>query len=175
MISGDHVGLRAIERADLGQLLEWRNRPDLRRFFREHRELSESDQERWFVNVVGADPGTAMFAIERLADNALVGAAGLCQINWRARSADLSLYIGLGGVYVDDLLAPEAAQLLIAYGFGELALHRIWVEVYAFDDAKHRLVEQLGFTQEGTHRESHYADGEWHDVLSFGLLKHEAT
>ena len=35
MICGKHVSLRAIEKEDLSQLMEWRNKPELRKFFRE--------------------------------------------------------------------------------------------------------------------------------------------
>ena len=37
MITGNFVGLRAIEHEDLASFLEWRNKPDLRRNFREYR------------------------------------------------------------------------------------------------------------------------------------------
>jgi RimJ/RimL family protein N-acetyltransferase len=173
MLEGTHVALRAIERADLPQLLEWRNHADYRRFFREHRELSMEQQTRWFEDVVIADPGTRMFAISRRADGRLLGAGGLCFIDPVNRSADLSIYIGADGVYIDDMLAPEVARLLIRYGFHELGLHRIWVEVYDFDAAKRRLCEALGFHLDGRHREAHFGDGRWHDSLFYGLLEGE--
>ena len=46
MLSGKHVGLRAIELADLPQLLEWRNKPEFRQYFREYRELNTEQQRR---------------------------------------------------------------------------------------------------------------------------------
>lgn len=39
MLTGKRTGLRAIEQQDLNQLLEWRNQPEYRRYFREYREL----------------------------------------------------------------------------------------------------------------------------------------
>ncbi|CAM5563634.1 GNAT family N-acetyltransferase OS=Lysinibacillus sphaericus OX=1421 GN=LS41612_19540 PE=4 SV=1 [Lysinibacillus sphaericus] len=33
MLKGNLVGLRAIEKTDLTQLLQWRNNPEFRRFF----------------------------------------------------------------------------------------------------------------------------------------------
>ena len=173
MVEGTHVALRAIERDDLTQLLEWRNDPDYRRFFREYRELNMEQQTRWFEDVVIADPRTRMFAISRRADDGLLGACGLCLIDPVNRSADLSIYIGADGVYIDDTLAPEAARLLIRYGFEELGLHRIWAEIYEFDAAKRGLFEALGFHLDGRHREAHFGDGRWHDALFYGLLEGE--
>ena len=114
-----------------------------------------------------------MFAIVDLADGRLLGASGLCFIDPVNRNCDLSLYIGDDGVYIDDRYAPDAARTTLEYGFGELGMHRIWVEIYEFDTAKRRLLEELGFQLEGRHREHHFAEGGYHDSLFYGLLASE--
>ena len=48
MIKGKLVGLRAIEREDLILLRDWRNNPDLRKNYREVRELNLANQEVWY-------------------------------------------------------------------------------------------------------------------------------
>ena len=63
MIKGKYVGLRAIEKTDLPQLLEWRNKPELRRYYREYRELGIDHQTQWFQSKVINDNSTVMFAI----------------------------------------------------------------------------------------------------------------
>jgi RimJ/RimL family protein N-acetyltransferase len=126
MLKGDHVGLRAIERADLPTLLEYRNRPHFRRFFREYRELSAEHQGLWFDKLVMSDPGTRMFAIEEIKTGRLLGACGLCYIDFINRSADFSIYIGADDLYIDEVFAPDAARVMIRYGFEELNLHRLW-------------------------------------------------
>lgn len=174
MIVGELVGLRAIEPEDLDLLVAWRNTPALRRYFREYRELTSRDQKAWYERSTG-DPGTLMFAIvDRTADKSpLVGATGLCYIDWVRRSAELSLYIGRDELYVDDRLAPDALSVLVAYAFEELALHRLWTEVYSFDDRKARLYERFGFQLDGQHRDAHFSDGRWHDSQFFSLLEGE--
>ncbi len=171
MLNGTVTGLRAIERGDLPQLLAWRNQPDFRRFFREHRELSIDQQTRWYETAVLNDPGTRMFSVVERASGALIGATGLCYIDPINRSADLSLYIGARGLYIDDVFAPDAARTLIRYGFEELSLHRIWAEIYSIDTAKQRLFECLGFVVDGRHREAHWTEGRWVDSLFYGLLE----
>jgi len=173
MLKGEHVALRAIEPEDLQVLLEWRNRPEYRRFFREHRELSADHQGRWYREKTLDDPTTRMFVIIRLSDGALLGACGLCYINWIDRNADLSIYIGADGLYIDNLYAPDAAGILIKYGFHELGLHRIWTEIYSIDAAKQRFFAELGFSLDGRHRESHWTEGAWVDSLFYGLLAAE--
>ncbi len=175
MLRGTNVGLRAIERGDLPKLLEWRNQPDFRRYFREFREISGEHQNRWFENVVMNDPCSRMFAIEKLSSGALLGACGLCYIDWVNRNADFSIYIGAEGLYIDDCLAPDAARVMAKYGFDELNLHRLWAEIYAFDVPKAEFFERLGFTLEGRHRQTHWSEGKWHDSLYFSLLSDDLS
>jgi RimJ/RimL family protein N-acetyltransferase len=170
MLSGKHVGLRAIELADLPQLLEWRNKPEFRQYFREYRELNAEQQRRWFDEKVNGDPTIKMFSIIDLSSDRLLGACGLCYIDWVNRTADFSIYIGADDLYIDKKFAPDAAKVLIRYGFEELGLHRLWSEIYAFDDPKKAFFDQLGFALDGRHRETHWANGLWHDSLFYGLL-----
>ncbi|MDO9093335.1 MAG: GNAT family protein [Rubrivivax sp.] len=170
MIKGRATALRAIEASDLDQLLAWRNRPELRRFFREYRELNATQQRQWFDSKVNGDPSTRMFAIVHQDTDTLLGAAGLCYIDWINRTADFSLYIGHEGLYIDDTLAPDVAVTMIDYAFDELGLNRLWSEIYAFDEAKASFFQKLGFTLDGRHRQTHWAEGAWHDSLFFSLL-----
>ena len=191
MIRGRYTALRAIEESDLAQLLAWRNRPQLRRYFREFRELNSTQQRAWFDNKVNGDAGTRMFAIvdetegrllgesspgRLLGENSkrrLLGACGLCYIDAVNRTADFSLYIGADDLYIDDRLAPDAAVTLIRYAFDELGLNRLWSEIYAFDAAKAAFFNRLGFALDGRHRQTHWAEGAWHDSMYYSLLAND--
>ena len=136
MLKGKYVGLRAIEESDLSQLLLWRNQPNYRRFFREYRELSQTNQRNWFDSKVLNDKSTEMFSIVDINTGELLGACGLCYIDWINRNADFSIYIGKDDLYIDERYAIEAAQIMMKYGFEELNLHKLWSEIYSFDKAK---------------------------------------
>lgn len=170
MLKGQYTALRAIEASDLPQLLAWRNQPELRRYFREYRELNSAQQQQWFDSKVNGDPGTRMFAIVELPSQRLLGACGLCYIDWVNRTADFSIYLGADGLYIDQKFAPDAARVLIGYGYQELSLHRIWSEIYDFDTAKQGFFDLLGFKQDGRFRQTHWAEGRWHDSLFYSLL-----
>ncbi len=174
MLSGQTTQLRAIEPKDLEPLRIWRNKPEFRRYFREYREISVEMQEAWYRNSVLNDPRVRMFAIEDKSGR-LLGACGLCYIDAINRSADFSIYIGADDLYIDDVFAPDAGRTLIAYGFAELNLHRIWAEIYDFDLPKQALFPKLGFTLEGRHRQTHWSEGQWSDSLFYGLLASERT
>ena len=107
MLKGEYVGLRSVEKNDLPILLEWRNQPEYRQFFREYRELNSVNQEKWFANKVLGDPGTIMFTIVNLVDNKVLGACGLCYIDWINRNADFSIYIGDKNVYIANITGKK--------------------------------------------------------------------
>ena len=171
MLKGKYVGLRAIEESDLTQLLLWRNQPNYRRFFHEYRELSQTNQRNWFDSKVLNDKSTEMFSIVDINTGELLGACGLCYIDWINRNADFSIYIGKDDLYIDEKYAIEAAQIMMKYGFEELNLHRLWSEIYSFDEAKKVMFDRLGFKLEGVHRETHWTEGKWCDSLFYGYLR----
>lgn len=173
MLTGKCVGLRAIEDKDLDQLLGWRNNPNLRKYFREYRELSDANQKLWYSDKIIKDPNTSMFSIIELNNNQLIGACGLCYIDWKNRNADFSLYIGKDQIYIDCRYAFDAGKILIAFGFNELNLHRIYAEVFDFDIPKRELLEKLQFVYEGTHRDKQWCEGSWHSSEYYGLLATE--
>ena len=176
MIKGKKVALRAIEKEDLPLLMEWRNNPEYRQYFREYRELNSVSQERWFQNIVNGDKNTIMFTIVLTETGEPIGCCGLCYINWVNRFADLSLYIGWRNAYIDsEGYAQEACELLFSYGFGELGLHKIWTEIYDFDIKKYELYKLFNFQQDGILRENYFHLGKWYDSRIMSLLATDYT
>ncbi len=173
MLRGHQVGLRAVDRSDLEDLLAWRNRPEYRRYFREYRELSMDNQVQWFEKVVLGDRNTVMFSIVELDTGKLLGACGLCYIDWVNKSADFSIYIGADDMYIDDKYADDAAKVMMQYGFNELGLHRLWCEIYEFDEPKKELFNRLKFNQDGILRQTHWSEGKWCDSIFWSMLSHE--
>ncbi|MHA1381287.1 MAG: GNAT family N-acetyltransferase [Candidatus Helarchaeota archaeon] len=174
MLKGELLGLVAVEREDLKQLMNWRNNAEFRKHFREYRELSMRHQEIWFEEKVIKDPNTIMFSIRRLEDNELLGCCGFVYINWVHRHADLSLYIGWNDAYIDEEgYAEESCKLLLDYGFKEICLNKVWTEIYEFDEKKKALYDKLGFKQDGLLRQNYWYDGKWWDSRILSLLKEE--
>lgn len=173
MLKGKYIGLRAVEREDLPQLMEWRNTSKYRQYFREFRELNLEQQNQWFENTVCKDPKTLMFSIVELSTNRLLGACGLCYINWTHRNADFSIYIGADDLYIDNKFADDAAMVMANYGFNEINMHRLWAEIYDFDEPKKQMFNRLGFTLDGMFRQTYWHDGKWHNSLFFSMLADE--
>ena len=173
MIKGINIGLRAVEKEDLIYFRDWRNIPSFRKNFREVRELSFIDQEVWFNSLQKTKHINYMFTIVDLKTNQPIGAAGLLYINWIIRSGDFSFYIGDEKKYIgDDGVAEEAAKLLIDYGFKNLNLNKIWMELYEFDSQKiDFFMRKFKFVQDGILRDNCFEDGRYWNSLIISLLK----
>jgi RimJ/RimL family protein N-acetyltransferase len=171
MLIGELVELHAIEREDLPQMQEWRNDPKLRKNFREYRELSADQQELWYQQAVLGDQNSIMYSIKMKSNKELIGCAGFNHVNWIHRRGEVSLYIGRNRDYIDDQgLAKDALNLLLAFGFRELGLQRIWTETYEFDDKKRDLTKQVGFSEDGRLRANYFYEGRWWDSLVISII-----
>ena len=173
MIKSKNFGLRAVEEKDLEKLRDWRNLTDFRKNFREVRELSLTDQKNWLRSVNDAKQNNFMFSIIDLKNNQVIGACGLLYINWIISSADFSFYIGKDELYIDNKgIALEIANLLIDYGFNNLNLNKIWMELYEFDYKKiNFFTKEFNFLVDGKLRQNCFEDGKYYDSLIISLLR----
>jgi RimJ/RimL family protein N-acetyltransferase len=69
--------------------------------------------------------------------------------------------------------ATEAARAILALGFGELRVHRIWSWCIAENVGSARVLEKLGMRREGRQREREYFKGRWWDTLLYAILDYE--
>ena len=172
MIKGEIIGLRAVEDKDLEQLKDWRNISSFRKNFREVRELNSTNQKLW-LNNTNSSSNDFMFVFENIKTNEIIGAGGLLYINWIIRSADFSFYIGWNEKYIDNNgFAKEASELLISYGFNNLNLNKIWMELYEFDKAKlDFFMNKFNFKLDGVLRDNCFEEGKYWDSKIISLTK----
>jgi RimJ/RimL family protein N-acetyltransferase len=62
-------------------------------------------------------------------------------------------------------------RLMVNYGFKELNLHRIELDVFAFNTRAIRVYENIGFKREGLLRDTLFYDGEFHDTVLMSILE----
>jgi len=187
MIRGEKIELRAVSANPevLARLRDWRNTPELRRWFREYREITWNEHiEYWkgrdgrkdechFCILTSADEMKKVKTIEPKDDDEypwIIGYAGLTKIHPVNRTAEFGIY--LAPEYQRKGFGKDALMTLLRYGFEELNLNRIWAEVYAGNDAL-KLYQRIGFKQEGTLHEHVFKDGSYIDSYMIGLLRTE--
>ncbi len=111
--------------------------------------------------------GTTL-AVTLREDRKLVGAVGL-QLEKKHHCAELGYWTGRE--YWGQGYATEAAQALVAYGFNELGLHRIYARHFRRNPASGRVMQKLGMIHEGTLREHVLHWGQYEDLEYYGLLE----
>jgi [ribosomal protein S5]-alanine N-acetyltransferase len=71
-------------------------------------------------------------------------------------------------------MASLAVALVCDHAFGPVGLHRLQADIRPENRPSRRLVERLGFAQEGLLRRYLDIDGDWRDHLTFALLAEDA-
>ena len=104
-------------------------------------------------------------------DEKLIGQTAFKSIRWFNRKAELSLFIHPD--YQGKKIGSRILEALIGHAFMHLNLHRLEAEIIEYNPAAIRLVEKMGFVNEGRLREARYFDGKYYDILRYGLLKSE--
>lgn len=72
-------------------------------------------------------------------------------------------------------LMTEALQALVRFGFERMGLNRIEADVTVGNDASGRVLEKLGFTEEGVLRQRGFWKGRYHDLSMFSLLREDGV
>ena len=67
----------------------------------------------------------------------------------------------------------DALRAICDFGFGQLRLERIELDVYEPNLRAQRSYQKAGFVKEGVLRRAHFSDGRFHDVLRMSLLREE--
>lgn len=112
------------------------------------------------------------FAIVLKESDKLIGNISLIEVDLVHRNAVLGIFIG------DDSnrgkgYGKEAIKLLLEYGFNNLNLNNIMLNVYSFNKRAIKVYESLGFKKFGTRHKSHYFKGKFYDEIQMEILKEE--
>ena len=170
---GERVYLRAIEPRDLkGPWFDWLNDYEVTRFLESGTFPNTPEGMRRYFRNVAQNPDNLMLAIVTKDANKHIGNIKLGPINRAHRFADLAVMIGDKASWGRGY-AGEAWELVVAYGFERMGLHKITLGVYADHEAAVKLYQRLGFTIDGTLREHLFRDGCYHDKYVMSMLEDE--
>ena len=169
MFEGKNVNLRSLEIDDLGILKKWRNDKITRNHTREYRLLNMINQKQWFETIHKDNPPKfLMFGVIDKRKK-LVGVCGLTYIDWKNRHCEISIILYLKN-WQKTKEAKETISLLINYGFGELNMRRLWVEIFDTVPENIKLFESLNFHREGILRDKLWRQKKWHNSYIYSKL-----
>ncbi|WP_315790583.1 GNAT family protein [Fischerella sp. JS2] len=130
--------------------------------------------ETWteFQSSMTASPNGFHFHLRTLADDTLIGCAGLFNIQWMHQIASLGIAIG-DPAYWGKGYGTDGLRLLLGYAFRELNLYRVGSSTISYNIRSIKAHEKVGFRQEGTQRSFIQREGKRFDLIVYGILRPE--
>ncbi|WP_432881405.1 GNAT family N-acetyltransferase [Kribbella sp. CA-245084] len=165
----ERLTLRRFTPADAERFAAYRSDPAVAHYQGWDAPVSLTDAQETVERFGQGDPEAAgwfQYAVDL--DGLLIGDLGL---NLHENLMQAELGFTLATEYQGRGYASEAVRGLLEHLFVERELHRVSAEADARNNASARLLERVGFTQEGLRLSNTWFKGEWTDDLLFGYLR----
>lgn len=143
--------------------------PEVSRFAGTHTTF-EADQVRAVLRGRGAQHDRADWAIHRQHDGAFLGEAVINDFDPHNESAGYRIWLG-GPAHFGRGYGTEATRLVVDYALDRIGLHRLELEVFAFNPRARRVYEKCGFQLEGTLRDALLWEGAFTDTHRMAILR----
>jgi RimJ/RimL family protein N-acetyltransferase len=179
-LTGEKVVLRPFIEDDLAALRELLEDPEVLKLTGSvHGDEAEAEPDDWsrveqlrrWYRERNAQPDRLDLAVVDKASSQCVGEVVLNE--WDAGNRNCNFRTLLGPSGRDRGLGTEAVRLIVGYGFEQLGLHRISLQVYAFNPRARHVYEKVGFIAEGVLREELRYRDQWVDATMMSILAHE--
>ena len=171
-LTGNEVGLRGLEKADLSLFKEWLADSEVT-FFLEmgDRPIRQKEADD-FWQIASQDEDSVVFAILEKTGKRVIGICGLFQISKIHRRSQLNILIGAKDFWGKGC-GRDACSLLLDYGFNKLNLNSIQLGVNSENMRAVRAYESIGFVFEGKRRSFIYRNGKYYDMSVYSMLRSE--
>jgi ribosomal-protein-alanine N-acetyltransferase len=122
----------------------------------------------WFKQIWEEETGIWWGICYKETPERMLGACGLNGWNKTHNLAEIGYW--LLPSYQRQGIMNEAVSSMLQYAFRHMKMHRVHAIVEPENTSSVRLLEQLGFLQEGHQRDAEFKNGKYIDLLLFGLL-----
>ncbi|MCI3919554.1 GNAT family N-acetyltransferase [Paenibacillus sp. TRM 82003] len=170
-LEGERIYLRPIGMADAAWYFQSLYVTETRKLTGTQKHYTYEQIER-YIDGKSRDSSSVLLLIALQSNDELIGDIAIQDIDPTNRNANLRIAINQSE-HMGQGLGSEALELMLEYGFGVLNLHRIELNVFAYNERAIRAYEKVGFRREGVQREALYYDHEYHDSIMMSLLEDE--
>jgi ribosomal-protein-alanine N-acetyltransferase len=167
----DEYHVRSLQEADLsGPYPSWFEDQEVCRY-NSHGKFART--ESWFRRYVESiNASNAVVWAICHDDDGHIGNVSLQALSMIDRTAEFAIILGDRRHWARGAGLLAARQLL-EHGFRKLNLHRIYCGTAASNVGMNRLALAMGMQQEGVRRSHLFLEGEWVDVIEYGILRTE--
>jgi len=168
----ERLYMRGLSFEDIrGKYFHWFNDQEVTKFNSHGLFPNTVSKMESFINSLSED-SKIVWAVVVKKEEIHIGNISLQQIDWVNRKAEFAVIMGEKG-YWKQGYATESSIILLNHGFNKLNLHRIYCGMAATNLGMQKLAQKLGMKDEGRERQSLYLNGEYVDVLKYGVLRNE--
>ncbi|MHB9288334.1 GNAT family N-acetyltransferase [Halobacteriales archaeon Cl-PHB] len=164
---GETVELRSPTEDDVEFLQENVMNPQSRQSLIMSYPITQQQEREWVERATQGDAISTLVCV----DGDPVGTIGLNHVNdvWGTGEVGYAIHPDYWG----NGYATDALQTICDYAFGDLRLERLNGRAYETNPGSCRVMEKVGFQQEGILRDEAFVEGERVDVVRYGLLVDE--
>lgn len=172
-IKGERIYLRTLLEKDAeGSYPHWLNNSEVCAGTSHYvRPYSKSNALEYIQYATSTD-NALILAIVLKEDDLHIGNVALQKINWINRTAEFAILLGDQTKWGKGY-GLEASHLLIKHGFHTLNLNRIECATFGNNVRMSKLALALNMKQEGVRKKAAFKNGEFIDIIEFGLLRNE--
>lgn len=169
----ERLTLRAVTRSDAAVMFRIMRDPRVTRYFGSAPMVSPDEAVQRIERIEQAfrDQTGVRWAITRHGNPELLGTCGY----WRLVKPHGWAEIGyeLAPEWWGQGIMTEAVGAVVQFGFTTMGLHRAEAQIHPANVGSRRVLEKLGFVQEGYFRENYYeaAEAQFTDTAVFSLLQ----
>ncbi len=171
LLETSRIYLRPFEITDVDVYFPGLFDAEMRRLTGTQNSFTRVQVERYVENAA-QDDSRLMLLIALQENDQIIGDVVLMDMHAKNRSAHIRVAIDQAEQQGKGY-GSEALLLMLDYGFGICNLHRIELEVYAFNERAIRTYEKLGFQREGVKREVLFYNHQYHDAIQMSILEDE--
>ena len=160
---GADISLQVYQQRHDALTVAWLNRADIRETFGLTRSLTAAAHRQW----IDGQQNLLIWAICDAAGRH-IGNTTL-RIDPRHRQGYFEIYLGESDCRGRGY-GRQALDCVLAYAFGELDLHRVWLLTLPENVAAENLYRRAGFVLEGRQRQAILRNGRFQDQLQWSIL-----
>ena len=170
---GPLVCLRPLEDSDVNEdYIGWLNDPEVTRYMEAGRSISTAESIRNYLERFQNSSTDLIFAVIDRQTKIHIGNVTLNHINWVHRTVDTAIMIGRKEFW-NKGYASVAWSLVIEHAFKHLALRKVTARVISENIGSNKALQRLGFVREGLRRKEVLVEGQFLDVVEYGLFPEE--
>lgn len=160
--------LRAMEKSDADKIVTMRNDSRILNQLFSSKLIGIEQHLNWFKRSI-INKERIDYIICLNTNDEVIGTVNFSEINYKDQKSEFGILIApekWGNGY-----AYETSKRFIDYGFSELNLNKIYLNVFKDNKRALRLYKKVGFVEEGILKEEIFRNGEFKDIVRMAIFR----